>query len=167
MRAALLLFLAAVCAVAFSAVAHEDHGGAETSEQAVRGTGEVRPGSILEIDFQTHEGEEIAYAFDAAVPVSWNMHEHSDGQVVNHANGTGVRDHSGVFSVPHDGTFSFMVVSYEDRSGRVEMTLEGDLAVSGSSGLDLSADSPAPSLVLLVTLLGVLLWASSPHRPRS
>lgn len=141
------------------------HGGEEESieEQKVRAEGQVAPGRILELDFEAHEGEVIAYGLTSRVTVSWDVHEHVDGMVERHAHGVGTDAVDDSFTVPHDGVFSFMVVSHDNNTGKVRMSLEGRFALAGSAGLEMQEAPTLPPALLLVTL-GILLWASSRSR---
>jgi LPXTG-motif cell wall-anchored protein len=159
-------FIITLFVVAFLAapvVAHGDHDGEDYREQKVRAEGQVRPGSILELDFSAHEGSRIAFGVDARVPVSWDIHEHTAAGIVTHMDGRGVTEASDVFIAPHDGVFSFMVVSYDNSTGKVRMSLDGTFALVSNTGVELQG-APGPAVGLVALALGGLLWSVRKRR---
>lgn len=144
------------------AAAHGGDAHGEIKDQSLSATGMLAPGDFAELDFEAAAGASLTYVVDARVPVNVNIHEHQMG-TVTHAWHNQTRSVSETFVVPHNGTFSLMIINpYGGTEASIEVVFSGAFALVGSVGLSFDEESPGPALALL--LVGVLLLAA--HRRR-
>lgn len=145
-----------------SASAHSGDAHGEMQDQSLSATGVLPPGDFAELDFEAAAGASLTYVVDAKVPVNVNIHEHQMG-TVTHAWHNQTRSVSETFVVPHNGTFSLMIINPDDGTeGGIEVVFSGAFALVGSVGLSFDEDSPGPALALL--LVGALLLAAGRRR---
>ena len=84
----------------------------------------VAPGKFVEVCGRLTRGQSIAWAFDADVPMNFNVHYHQGGQAVYPAKQDAATKAQGALDVALDQDYCWMWSNKSDRAGQFRLLLK-------------------------------------------
>ena len=89
----------------------------------------IAPGGHFEVNLSFASASRVTASFKASSAVTWNVHSHPSGGVVEHQKGTGAAGEI-AFQPPATGVYSFMWTNDGTAPVTLEVTLTGDRSVA-------------------------------------